>query len=98
MSLLGFSKKAGKLVSGTNAVLISILYGDAYIVIVTEDAGNSVKEKFKRLCFENEIKFYVFGTEKELEQATGEKNKVIYSVVEAGFSDRLSQLIDSLEK
>ncbi len=98
LSLLGFSKKAGKLVSGTNAVLRSILSGDAYIVIVTEDAGNSVREKFKRLCLENGIRFYVFGTEKEFEQATGEKNKVIYSVVEAGFSDRLAQLIDSLEK
>ena len=98
LSLLGFSKKAGKLVSGTNAVLRSILCGDAHIVIVSENAGNSVKEKFKRLCLENDIKFYVLGTEQELEKATGERNKVIYSVVEAGFSDRLTQLIDSLGK
>ena len=98
LSLLGFAKKAGKLVTGTNAVLRSILYGDAYIVIVTKDAGNSVKDKFKRLCLENDVKFYVFGNEQDFERATGEKNKVIYSVVEAGFSNKLIELIDSLDK
>jgi len=98
LSLLGFAKKAGKLVTGSNAVLRSILYGEAYVVLVTEDAGNSVKDKFKRLCLENDVKFYVFGNESDLEKATGEKNKVIYSVTEAGFSNKLIQLIESLEK
>lgn len=98
LSLLGFCKKAGKLVTGTNAVLRSILYGDAYIVLVTKDAGNSVKDKFKRLCLENDVKFYVLGNEADFERATGEKNKVIYSVTEAGFSNKLVQLINSLEK
>ena len=49
LSLLGFAKKARKLVTGTNAVLRSILMCEAEIVIVTNDAGKSVKEKFKRL-------------------------------------------------
>ena len=98
LSLLGFAKKAGKLVTGSNAVLRSILYGDAFVVIVTKDAGNSVKDKFKRLCLENGVKFYILGNELDFERATGEKNKVIYSVIEAGFSNKLVQLIESLEK
>lgn len=98
LSLLGFIKKAGRLVTGSNAVLRSILCEDAGVVFVTLDAGNSVKEKFKRLCAENDIKFFVFGNSEELGYATGEKNKVIYSVVEEGFSNRLIQLIENLEK
>ena len=98
LSLLGFAKKAGKLVTGSNAVLRSILYGDAYLVIVTNDAGKSVKDKFKRLCEENDVKFFVFGEEGLFEQATGEKNKVIYSVCEAGFSNKLVQLIEGFKK
>lgn len=98
LSLLGFSKKAGKLVTGTNAVLRSILSCKAYLVIVNENAGNSVKEKFKRLCDENDIKFYILGNEEEFERATGEKNKVIYSVCDAGFSNKLIQLIEGLDK
>ena len=73
LSLLGFAKKARKLVTGSNAVLRSILFCEACLVIVNEDAGNSVKEKFKRLCSENNVKFYVFGKAEEFERATGEK-------------------------
>lgn len=98
LSLLGFSKKAGKLVTGTNAVLRSILSLDAYLVIVNENAGNSVKKKFERLCKENEIDFYIFGNQEEFERATGENNKVIYSVIDAGFSNKLIQLIDGFDK
>ena len=75
LSLLGFVKKAGKLVTGTNAVLRSILYGEACIVIVNKNAGKSVKEKFKRLCAENDIKFYVFGNEEEFERAINKLTK-----------------------
>jgi len=98
LSLLGFAKKAGKLVTGSNAVLRSILSCSASLVIVNEDAGHSVKEKFKRLCAENDIKFYIFGAEAEFEWATGEKNKVIYSVVDEGFSNKLVLLIENLDK
>jgi len=98
LSLLGFAKKAGKLVTGSNAVLRSILSLESCIVIVNKDAGKSVKEKFKRLCEENDIKFYILGNEEEFCWATGEKNKVIYSVCDAGFSNKLVQLIEGLEK
>ena len=98
LSLLGFAKKARKLVTGTNAVLRSILMCEAEIVIVTNDAGKSVKEKFKRLCSENEIEFYIIGDSLELGNATGEKNKVIYSVIDAGFKDKLVELITNLGK
>lgn len=94
LSLLGFAKKAGKLVTGNNAVLRSILYGDAEVVIVTENAGDSVKKKFGRLCKENGIEFFILGSQEDFERATGEQNKVIYSVVDAGFKNKLVQLIN----
>jgi len=98
LSLLGFAKKAGKLVTGSNAVLRSILSLEAGIVIVNEDAGKSVKEKFARLCRENDIKFYILGRGEEFERATGERNKIIYSVTDEGFSGKLVQLAEGLEK
>lgn len=94
LSLLGFAKKAGKLITGNNAVLRSILYGEAELIIVTENAGDSVKKKFKRLCEENDVEFFVLGNETDFERATGEQNKVIYSVIDAGFKNKLVQLIN----
>ena len=92
LSLLGFAKKAGKLVTGSNAVLRSILYGESELVIVTKDAGSSVHEKFCRICEENDVAFFCIGKQEEFERATGEKNKVIYSVTDAGFANKLEQL------
>ena len=93
LSLLGFAKKAGKLVTGSNAVLRSILYGESELVIVTKNAGSSVREKFERICLENDVSFFFIGNQEEFEMATGEKNKVIYSVIDAGFANKLKQLI-----
>ena len=98
LSLLGFAKKAKMLVTGSNAVLRRILTGEAEIVIVTEDAGNSVKDKFKRLCDENEVAFFILGSQLDFERATNEQNKVIYSVLDAGFKNKLVQLIENLGK
>ena len=98
LSLLGFAKKAGRLITGTNAVLRSILMCESEMVIVTNDAGKSVKEKFKRLCEENDIEFFVIGSSLEFGNATGEQNKVIYSVIDAGFKDKLVELITNLGK
>jgi len=93
LTLLGFAKKANKLVTGSNAVLRSVLYGESYLVIVNEDAGKSVKDKFRRICSENEVKFYVLGDSKEFSKATGEENKVIYSVTEEGFAKKISTIV-----
>jgi len=93
LSLLGFAKKAGKLVAGAGAVQRSILWGKSALVIATEDAGDSIKSKMSRLCQENEIKYIVFGNSVELSKATGEENKVIFSVEDVGFAKSISEKI-----
>lgn len=93
LTLLGFAKKAKKLVTGSNAVLRSILYGESFLVIVNEDAGKSVKDKFRRICSENDVKFCILGDSKEFERATGEENKVIYSVTEEGMARKILTIV-----
>ena len=93
LTLLGFAKKARKLVAGANAVQRSILWGKSELVIATTDAGDSIKSKMKRLCEENEIKFVVFGNSSELSKATGEENKVIFSIEDLGFAKSLLEKI-----
>ena len=97
LTLLGFAKKAKKLVTGSNAVLRSVLYGESCLVIVNEDAGRSVKEKFKRICLENDVKFCVLGNSKEFSKAVGEENKVIYSVTEDGFAQKISAIVAEMK-
>lgn len=93
LSLMGFAKKAGKLTAGSNAVLRSVLSGNSDLVIITTDAGDSIKEKFTRICEENEVNVRVYGNSEDISYATGEKNKVIYSIEDYGFARKLVELI-----
>ncbi len=86
LSLLGFAKKAHKIISGSNAVIRSILSGRSFLVIVTIDAGLSIKNKMQRLCDENGIPYMIYGSSQELSKATGEINKVIFSVEDDNFA------------
>lgn len=93
LTLMGFAKKAGKLVTGANAVQRSILFGKSALVIATTDAGDSIKNKMKRLCEENEVNYIVFGNSVDLSKATGEENKVIFSVEDLGFAKSIMEKI-----
>ena len=93
LMLMGFAKKAGKLVTGANAVQRSILFGKSALVIATTDAGDSIKNKMKRLCEENEVNYIVFGNSVDLSKATGEENKVIFSVEDLGFAKSIMEKI-----
>lgn len=93
LALLGFAKKAGKLSAGAGAVQRSIFSGKSALVIATNDAGDSIKSKMSRLCEENEVSYIVFGDSVELSKATGEENKVIFSVEDLGFAKSIMEKI-----
>ena len=95
LTLLGFAKKAGKLVSGANAVQRSILYGKSFLVIIAGDAGDSLKRKFTRLCEENEVKVLIYSSNEELSMMTHEDNKSIYSVENEELAKQVYNLINN---
>ena len=93
ISMLGFAKRARQLVSGANAVQRSILYGKSFLVIIAEDAGDSLKRKFIRLCEENEVKVLIYSSNEELSMMTHEDNKSIYSVENEELAKQVYNLI-----
>ena len=61
--------KAGKLAYGTDMCLDKIKFGKAKLIIISEDASKSNKEKFKRICEENKISFYEYGNKDDISYA-----------------------------
>lgn len=95
ITMLGFAKKARKLISGSNAVQRSILFGNSFLVIIASDAGESLKRKFTRLCEENEVKVCIYSTNEELSLLTGEYNKAIYSIENEDLANQVYNLINN---
>ena len=73
--LLGFAAKAGKIVAGTDAVIDSIEFKKAKIVIVAENASDKTKKNIKYICDKNRIDFFVFGNIDDLSKSIGKVNK-----------------------
>ncbi len=66
--------KAGKLAYGTDMCIEKIKYNKAKIIIVSSDASENTKSKFKKISEENKIKYYEYGTKEELSMGI-RKNK-----------------------
>ena len=49
-SYIGLAMKAGKIASGEFAVEKAVKEGKAYMVILSADASNNTKKKFKDMC------------------------------------------------
>lgn len=83
--MLGIATKAGKLVSGTDAVVDSLKKKQAKLVIVAEDASDKTKKEIKFLCSENKfnIPLVIFGNIEENSHAIGKKNRAIIAILDS---------------
>ena len=50
LSLLGLSKKAGRLVSGEFSTETAVKTGKACLVLVSREASENTKKKFRNMC------------------------------------------------
>lgn len=83
--MLGIATKAGKLVSGTDAVVDSLKKKQAKLVIVAEDASDKTKKEIRFLCSESKfnIPLVIFGNIEENSHAIGKKNRAIIAILDS---------------
>jgi ribosomal protein L7Ae-like RNA K-turn-binding protein len=77
-SMLGLCMKAGKLAYGTDMCIDKIKYEKAKLVIISEDASQNSKDKFTRLCDENNIMMAVFGKKDEISYKIRQTKQVCF--------------------
>lgn len=92
-SMLGLSMKAGKLVCGADVCIENIKDKKAFLVIVANDASENTKEKIKKICEQYKVEFVYFGDKFSLSRAVGKVDKVIFAVLDKGFSEKILQLV-----
>ncbi|MCQ2554731.1 MAG: L7Ae/L30e/S12e/Gadd45 family ribosomal protein [Clostridia bacterium] len=98
LSLLGFSKRAGKLVSGANQVLMSIEKHKAKLVVISSDTAKNTVDRISRLAEEKGVRVVIISTNEELSRITGEENRGTYAVLDRTFSEPIISLVDSMSQ
>ncbi len=88
-SLLGLAQRAGKMASGEFAVLKAVKEGKASVVLVTRDASERTKKKFRDKCTYYNVPCFEHGTMDAVGHALGKEKRVSVAVLDPGFANEI---------
>lgn len=94
-SFLGLATKAGKLLSGDETCERALKSGKVYLVIVSEDASDNTKKKFKDMCSYRDIDIRCFGEKELLGRFTGKTVRSVIAVTGRSFAEHLKDMMDN---
>ena len=86
-------QRAGKIIFGTDAVIDSINYKKAKLVIITIDASEKTKKNIIYICDKNKVPYIVFGNKDDMSHAIGKTNKVVFAIKDKNLADGIKKII-----
>lgn len=86
---LGLAMRAGKVVTGEEAVIHDIRSGRIHLVILSLDASRNTAKKITDKCQSYQVPILRFGSRQELGRAIGKAERVVLGIADAGFARML---------
>lgn len=94
LSMLGLAARSRNVASGGFATENAVKSGKAYLVIVSEDASDNTKKKFRNMCDFYEVPFYQFGEMEVLGHSIGKQDRTSLAVLNEGFADSIQKHLE----
>lgn len=91
---LGLAKRAGKVDTGEQRVRDRIKSGNAFLVILAEDASENTRKKITDMCNFRDIELIVLSDRYTLGSCVGKEFAVVLSVSDKGFAEKIKQLFN----
>ncbi|MDD2629780.1 MAG: ribosomal L7Ae/L30e/S12e/Gadd45 family protein [Limnochordia bacterium] len=88
-SLLGFCQAAGKVCSGYNTCEANMNKGNAYLVVIADDAAPNTKEFFEGLALRKKVPVIRGGASELLARAIGKPKRVVLCILDQQFAASL---------
>lgn len=95
--MMGLAKRAGKAISGTEAVIAKIRGFEAYLVVISNDASDGTKKKISDKCKSYETDYVFYGNCDEIGRAIGVNNCVAVAITDDGFARSIKNLTEVAE-
>ena len=93
--MLGIAAKSGNVVSGEFSTEKAVKTGQAYMVIVSEEASANTNKMFTNMTSFYEVPMYVFGTKEELGRAIGKDIRSSIGVCDVGLADAIIKQLNA---
>ncbi len=85
-SMISLANKAGKLVTGEDAVRYSIRSGKVKLAIVAEDASDNTKKRFRNSAAFYKVPLITLGLKEELGSIIGKSERSVLGITDENFS------------
>lgn len=95
LSLMGFAKKSGNLVSGVNTCSFNMAKGKVKLVILAEDISENSEKKIMKDVRKYGVDHIKYGAAEELSHATGAEGRTVFAVLDENFADALKREIEN---
>lgn len=87
LGLLGIARRAGQVAMGFDAAMRSVTRGQARLLVLARDVGESTADKVRRSA--GEVPVVVLGEKESLGKALGRGETGVVAVTDGGFSRAL---------
>ncbi|MBQ5696277.1 MAG: ribosomal L7Ae/L30e/S12e/Gadd45 family protein [Clostridium sp.] len=94
-NFLGLAKRSGNLIEGYSKCDEQRNRRSFYLVIVSDDASNSTKKKFKNHCIEKKIPLIEDFSKEELGNPIGREELKVLAVVDKNMAEKLISLYEN---
>jgi len=91
LNMIGLCMKAGKLKSGEFSVEQSVKSGDAFLVIIAEDASDNTKKKFTNMCNYRHLPFHIIFSKEELGRSIGKEYRATLCINDENFAHSIEK-------
>ena len=97
--MIGLAARAGKAVSGSDAVTGAVRAGNVKLLINTKDiSGNSLDKVLRNITGTDEIPCYSFGSSDELGDALGKPARAVAAITDKSFADGISAILEKINE
>ena len=98
LSMLGLAAKAGRIASGELSTEKAVKSGNAFLVVVSEEASENTKKMFRNMCSFYEVPMYLYASKEALGNAIGRQLRASLAVLDEGFAKSLEEKLKLAEK
>lgn len=91
-NMIGLASRAGRIVSGLDAVERCVRQGKSALVIISDDLSANSKDRIVSACTVNQVPWVVLGDRYELGASMGKEYRVAVSINDSGFAKAIAKL------
>jgi ribosomal protein L7Ae-like RNA K-turn-binding protein len=90
---LGFAKKSGNLVTGSNTCTFAMAKGKVKLIILAEDISENGEKKILKEIRRNKVQYVKYGDSEEMSRAVGSSGRSVFGVCDKNLAEVISKEI-----